>query len=199
MTTDPAEHVDRHVWADQLTLGFFPVTDDREPDVDRWVEIEALQFEWSRDWIDNEILRIGTSPDGEPMLWFEEKRSVVSWGADAAILEYVVNLAPELFSAALGYGFGRLADGLEKKIRSRDTTNGGVLHRTEEEITELARLRIATRYESNADQLVVTRIKTQGQEVVVALREPGGLPRYEVAYCGRGNGVSMISCTRIFE
>ncbi len=199
MTRENAEHEDRLVWADRLSITIAPVNGEREPDEDHWVSIEADQSEWSREWLDEEILRIGTSGDGEPMFWVEEKRSVVSWGADAAQLEYFVFIASELFSAALGYGVGKLADKLGAKIQAR---NGGVefsLPLDEDDATDLARQRVAMRYGSVAGSLVVTKVETRESEVTVGLREPSGLPRYELVYTGRGGRVSTLSCTRFLE
>ena len=125
------------MWADQMTSTFSPVSDFREADWDKWDSIEADQPEWCREWLEDEIQRLGTSDCGAPMFWTEEKRTVVPWGSDAAQLKYLDHPVPKLFSATFGYGLGCLADKMEKSIRLRILSNHHVFAQEEGEVADL--------------------------------------------------------------
>lgn len=199
MTSNQPQSEGRLAWADHLSISFVPTDGLREPDPDRWVSIEADEGQWSRDWIDDEIDTIGTSESGEPMFIVEEHHGRTSWGADGAQLTYVAYIAEVLFEAAVGYGVGKFAEAMVAKAKARTRGEEFMMPLDEEDASYLARRRIAARYETDAEALVVTSVKTEGSEVTVALREPSGLPRYEIVYQGRGFGVGTLSCTRFHE
>lgn len=183
-------------FADDFSIAIVPlVGDDRVVDASAWVGIDAIDVVWTRSWLEQRLTEAGRTTTGEPVFHLRENRSRFSWGADAAQVHYVLEVAEFVFTELAAYGVGRLAEGLVQQVRSRRAQDFA-LPMDEADAEYRARLRLATRYDTSAEDLVLKSASTEGRRVSITLAEPVGGTQYEITFEDRGAGVSVVRCKR---
>ncbi|UNX55150.1 hypothetical protein MF406_02360 [Georgenia sp. TF02-10] len=183
-------------WAEgppEVTYFTFEPLDEHFEWTGDFVAIDANGLDVPQGWLWTTLDDILRPNGGEPRYSIVYSRRTTEWGASGDVAEVAVQLSGDIFIAIAADSLLRYARRLATHVRDASARRTF----TEDEAIESARLRVATRYETSADDLMLASVTQAGETFTVELREPGGIPRYEVSVSLVHGLVMFALCKRI--